>query len=267
MDEQPQVGAPPSVEMPFLDHLEELRWRILWSLLAVAIGFGIGLVVVLHFDFIRLLEAPILPHLKGGTLIYTHPGEPFNIAMSVSFAVGAVLAAPVVLYQIWAFVSPALYQHEKRVVIPVLMGATLLFLLGVATAYFILLPFTLDFLLGFQTGSLTPMITAQNYFSFATGMSLALGGVFELPILIVGLTAFGVVTPQLLTRYRRHAFVACFAASAIITPGDVLSATIVLLGPLYGLYELSIVLSWFVWRKRQRRQLAEREADAMEARA
>jgi sec-independent protein translocase protein TatC len=251
------VSAAQQTEMPFLDHLEELRWRIIWSLLALAIGFVVGLVLVMRFDFIALIERPIAPYLQGQKLVYTHPGEPFNIAMSVSFAVGMVLAAPVVLYQVWAFLSPALYQHEKRVVIPILFGATMLFLAGVAVSFFVLLPFTLDFLLGFQTASLTPMITAGNYFSFATGMSLALGGVFELPILIVGLTAVGVVEPRTLVKFRRHAFAACFLTAAVITPGDVLTATFVLLGPLYGLYELSIVLSFVVHRRRMRRLRAE----------
>jgi sec-independent protein translocase protein TatC len=248
--------------MPFLDHLEELRWRILWSLLALAIGFAVGLLLVLRFDFISLIEAPIAPYLHGQKLVYTHPGEPFNIAMSVAFAVGAVVAAPVILYQIWLFLAPALYQHEKRVVIPVLLGATLLFIAGVSVSFFVMLPFTLEFLLGFQTASLTPMITAGNYFSFATGMSLALGGVFELPILIVALTAFGIVEPRTLVKFRRHAFAACFLAAAVITPGDVLTATFVLLGPLYGLYELSILLSFVVHRRRTRRLLAESRAEA-----
>jgi sec-independent protein translocase protein TatC len=251
--------------MPFLDHLEELRWRILWSILALAIGFGVGLILVLHYEFIALIQRPIEPYLNGQRLVYTHPGEPFNIAMSVSFAIGAIFAAPVVLYQLWAFLSPALYQHEKRVVIPMLFGATLLFIAGVSLSFFVLLPFTLQFLLGFQTASLTPMITAGHYFSFATGMSLALGGVFEVPILIVAATAIGIVEPRTLVRYRRHAFAACFLASAVITPGDVLTATFVLLGPLYGLYEVSIVLSWIVHRRRVRRLEADARAAAADA--
>jgi sec-independent protein translocase protein TatC len=250
--------------MPFLDHLEELRWRILWSLLALAIGFAVGLVLVLHYEFISIIQRPIAPYLHGAKLVYTHPGEPFNIAMSVSFAVGAVLAAPVILYQLWLFLAPALYQHEKRVAMSVLLGATLLFICGVCVSFFVLLPLTLSFLLGFQSASLQPMITAGNYFGFATGMSLALGGVFELPILIVALTAFGIVQPRTLVRYRRHAFAACFLASAVITPGDVLSATLVLLGPLYGLYELSILLSYGVHRRRERRLLADAHAAAAE---
>lgn len=259
------MGAAPQSEMPFLDHLEELRWRILWSLVALVIGFAIGALLVFRYDFISLIQAPIAPHLKGQKLVYTHPGEAFNIGLSLSFAVAIVLAIPVILYQIWAFLAPALYQHEKRIVIPVLLGATLLFIAGVCVSFFILLPFTLDFLLGFQTESLQPMITAGNYFSFATGMSLALGGVFELPILIVALTAFGVVEPKTLVKFRRHAFAACFLAASIITPGDVLTATLVLLGPLYGLYELSIVLSFVVHRRRQRQLAAAAAAEAQES--
>ena len=255
------MSAAQQTEMPFLDHLEELRWRILWSLLAMVIGFAVGLVLVLHYEFISVIQRPISPFLHGAKLVYTHPGEPFNIAMSVAFAVGAVLAAPVVLYQLWLFLAPALYQHEKRVAMGVLLGATVLFICGVCVSFFVLLPLTLSFLLGFQSASLQPMITAGNYFGFATGMSLALGAVFELPILIVALTAFGLVTPRMLVRFRRHAFAACFLTAAIITPGDVLSATFVLLGPLYGLYELSILLSYFVDRRRTRR-LAEEAAAA-----
>ena len=256
------MSAAQPKEMPFLDHLEELRWRILWSLLALAIGFAVGLVLVLHYEFVSIIQKPIAPFLHGQKLVYTHPGEPFNIAMSVAFAVGAVLAAPVILYQLWLFLAPALYQHEKRVAMAVLLGATLLFICGVCVSFFVLLPLTLSFLLGFQSASLQPMITAGNYFGFATGMSLALGGVFELPILIVALTALGIVEPRTLVRFRRHAFAACFLTSAIITPGDVLSATLVLLGPLYGLYELSIVLSYVVHRRRTRRLLAESRAEA-----
>src|SRR5215218_4270373 len=250
-------------EMPFLDHLEELRWRLIWALGALAVGILIGFVLVLKFDVIRLLERPILPYLHGNKLVYTHPGDPFNIAMTASLAVGAVLAAPVVLYQVWAFVAPALYQHEKKVVIPVLIGATLLFMGGVAASYFLLLPFTLQFLLGFQSASLQPMITAADYFGFAVSLSLALGAVFEMPILILALTAFGIVTPQFLVRYRRHAFVLCAVGAAVLTPGDLITSTLTLIAPLYGLYELSIVLSKMLYRSRERRrERQEREAMA-----
>ena len=244
----------PAAEMPFLDHLEELRWRIIWSLLALAVAFAIGFVLVMKGNVIGLLERPILPYLHGRKLVYTNPGDPFRIVMTTSFALGTVLALPVIVYQVWAFLSPALYQHEKRIVVPVLFGATLLFLGGASVAYFYALPFTLRFLTGFGGESLEAMITVAAYFDFALSMCLTFGVVFELPIALVALTALGIVTPKFLRHYRRHAFVLCALGSALITPGDLITSTLMLIVPLYGLYELSIVFSSMVYRRRQRRE-------------
>jgi sec-independent protein translocase protein TatC len=243
-------------EMPFLDHLEELRWRLIWSLLALAAGVAIGFVLVLRFELLNVLQAPIAPYLKGAKLVYTHPGDPFSIALTTALIVGTILALPVIIYQVWGFLSPALYRHEKRVVIPLLIGAVALFAAGAAMAYLVILPLTLRFLLSFQAGSLAPMITAADYFGFATTMALALGALFELPILIVGLTALGFVRPWMLARWRKHAFVLCWVVAAVVSPGDFIGATLLMAGPLYLLYEVSIGLSTIVYRRQVRRQAA-----------
>src|SRR5688572_23586488 len=133
---------PPS-DMPFLDHLEELRWRIIWSLGALIIGLMIGFFLVMKFDFIYLLQQPITPYLKGSKLVVTHPGDTFSISMNVAILVGAIIASPVIIYQIWAFLSPALYRHEKRVVIPVIVGAVFLFMAGAGLAWFWVIPLML----------------------------------------------------------------------------------------------------------------------------
>ncbi|MDQ3698645.1 MAG: twin-arginine translocase subunit TatC [Gemmatimonadota bacterium] len=255
----------PSAEMPFLDHLEELRWRLIWSLGALGAGIIIGFVVVMQFDVIGLLARPITPLLQGQKLVFTHPGDPFSILMKAAFAVGLVLAAPVILYQVWAFIAPALYGHERRVVIPVIVGAVALFVSGVALAYFIILPVTLRFLLGLQTESLQSMISAADYFGFAISMSLAFGAAFELPIVIVALTALGLVTPRFLTKYRRHAVVLVLVVSAIITPGADLTSLFALAIPLYFLYEVSIVLAFAIHHRRERRRLREEAEAAAEA--
>lgn len=249
-------------EMPFLDHLEELRWRIIYSLVALVIGVAIGFVLVIHFDAITLIERPILPFLHGRKLVYTHPSDPFNIVLSTSIAVGIVVALPVIIYQVWAFISPALYKHEKHVAIPVILGAVLLFVCGVSLSYFVVLPLALDWLLGFQTASLEPMITASEYFDFVVSMSIAFGAAFELPILILGLSAFGIVTPAFLNRFRRHAIVICVIVGAFLTPGDMVWTTIAMTVPLYLLYELSIVLSVLVDRRRRRRALMAEQTEA-----
>ena len=249
-------------DMPFLDHLEELRSRLLKSVVAVGICVAIGFILVIKFNFITLLEQPILPYLQGRKLIFTHPGDSFSIVMQVSFGIGFALAAPVLLYQLWGFLSPALYKHEKKVVIPLLFAATCLFMLGAALAYFIVLPFALKFLMEFQTAALEPMITARDYFDFATSLALSMGAVFELPILLVGLTVLGIITPMQLRAYRRHAMVASLVVAAIITPGDLLTTTVMLMVPLYGLYEVSIVASSVVYRRKEQRRIAgERESD------
>jgi sec-independent protein translocase protein TatC len=249
------METPPQKEMPFLDHLEELRWRLIRALGAFAVGFIIAFIAVLKLDVIKVLQKPIAPYLtEGGKLVYTHPGDPFSIVITAALILGTILALPVILYQLWAFLSPALYKHEKKVVIPVLIGAALLFAGGVSLAYFVVVPLTLSFLMTFQSASLTAMITASEYFGFVTTLALLFGVVFELPIVIVALAALGIVQTRMLSRFRKHAFVIIWATSAIITPGDFLGTTVVLTASLYLLYEVSIALAMVIERRRARRQ-------------
>ncbi len=254
-----------AAEMPFLDHLEELRWRIIWSLLALVIGVAVAFVVLMQIDIFVLLERPIAPYLHGGRLVYTHPTDPFSIVLNTAVVLGVVLALPVIIYQIWAFVSPALYQNEKRVVVPLFFFATFLFVAGVSLAFFVVLPLAVRWLLSFQTAALQPMITASDYFSFATSMALAFGLCFELPIVILALAALGLVTPRFLNKYRRHAVVVCVIIGAFLTPGDLLWTTIAMAVPLYLLFEISVVLTYVVDRHRRRRE-AKREAERIAGR-
>jgi sec-independent protein translocase protein TatC len=240
-----------SAEMPFLDHLEELRWRIIWSLAALVVGVGVAFFLVLHFNLLLWMQGPMLPYLHGRRLVYTHPGDGFSILMQTAIIVGVVIALPVIIYQIWAFLSPALYQKEKRIAVPVIIGAVLLFIAGAALAWYFVLPMTLRFLSALGDESFDQMITVSEYFGFVTSMVLAMGAVFELPIAILFLSAIGLVTPRFLARYRRHALLASYLAAAIITPGDLFVTSIALMVPLYLLYELSIGLSFFVSRKRR----------------
>ncbi len=248
-------------EMPFLEHLEELRWRILWSLLAMIVGVIVAFTIMIKYDAIKFLAQPMLPFLQGAKLVYTHPAAAFKITMTLSFVVGAVFASPVIIYQFWSFLSPALYKHEKKVVIPVLIFGAVLFLGGVALAFFGLIPLTLRMLTSVQSSVLQPMISVEGYFSFAIGFCLIMGAVFELPILIMALTALGMVTPSFLNKFRRHALVICIVAAAFITPGqDPFSLAAVAL-PLIGLYEVSIVCSIIIHRRRERKERL-REAEA-----
>jgi len=243
-----------SAEMPFLDHLEELRWRIFYSLIAFTLGLLVAFALLQKVSIIGFLERPVLPYLHGQKLVYTHPGDAFGIVLNASFVLGVILASPAILYQVWAFFAPALYAHEKRLVIPVLIGAVVLFMAGVALSFYVVLPFTLSFLFAFQTDALQPMITVSEYFGFAISMSLAFGAVFELPILILALTALGIVTPKFLNKYRRHAIVLCVIAAAFITPGADPTSLFALSVPLYLLFELSVAVSIVIHRRKQRRE-------------
>lgn len=240
----------PTGEMPFLDHLEELRWRIIWSLGALVAGLAIGFWAVVRFEFVRLLQAPIAPFLNS-KLVYTSPADPFTITLNAAIIVGIIIASPVIIYHVWAFLSPALHRHEKKVVIPVIGGAVALFAGGVAMAYFFVLPMILKFLMTFQAASLEPMITASGYFGMVMTLALTFGAAFELPVLIFALAALGLVTPTMLSRFRPYAFVLAFVGSAIVTPGDIFLATLALTVPLYFLYEISVILAKIVFRKRQ----------------
>lgn len=251
---EPRTAA--SDEMPFLDHLEELRWRIIWSLAALMVSVGIAFWVMMQFDVIGLLEKPILPFLNGHKLVYTHPGDPFSIVLNAAIALGVALALPVIFYQLWSFISPALHRHEKKLVMPMFLFATFLFLCGVCLSWFVVLPLALPWLMNFGGPSLDPMITASEYFGFAISMTLAFGICFELPIVIVSLALLGIVTPKFLNKFRRHAIVVCVIIGAFLTPGDLVWTTIAMAVPLYFLYEVSVVLTIIIYRRRLRREAA-----------
>jgi sec-independent protein translocase protein TatC len=243
-----------TAEMPFLDHLEELRWRIIWSLAAVVVGVVVAFVIVIKFNLLVWMQGPMLPYLHGRRLMNTHPGGGFSIMMQTAIIIGVVIALPVIVFQAWLFLSPALHRHEKKVVLPVILGAVLLFIAGAALAWYFVLPMTLKFLTSMGDEAFDQMISANEYFGFVTSLVLAMGAVFELPILILALSALGLVTPTFLAKFRRHAVIGSYLAAAIITPGDLFVTSVALMVPLYLLYELSIGLSWLVFRKRLKRE-------------
>jgi Tat protein translocase TatC len=249
-------SPPPSRgEMPFLDHLEELRWRILYSLLAVVVGTLIGWWIVQHFDVIGLLMRPIAPLLPSGRLMFTSPTDPFFITLKLAFAVGLVVVSPVVIYQIWAFLAPALYEREKRLIVPSLSVGVVLFAAGAAVAYLWILPRALTVLLSLQRQELSPIITADKYFGVAAPFIIGFGVVAELPLVVTILAALGLVTPRFLIKNRRYAVVLIAIVAALLTPPDAVSM-LLMLGPLLLLYEISIFCAWIATRRRARREAA-----------
>jgi sec-independent protein translocase protein TatC len=235
--------------MPFLDHLEELRWRLFKAFGALVVAAIAGFCFVHYLRVTEFLIEPIVPFLPEGRLSVFSPLTPFFFEIKLGLIVGALLAFPIILYQVWAFMSPALEKREKRIIIPALYMGLVLFAGGVALAYYLALPLTLKFLYGFQADTAAWLIGMNEYLSFVIRLLLAFGIVFELPVVIMILASLGLVTPKFLREHRRHAIVIVTVAAAALSPGDVMTVTFLMMFPLIILYEVSIVLAAFVRKK------------------
>jgi sec-independent protein translocase protein TatC len=242
--------------MPFLDHLEELRWRIIWSLVAVVVGTVIGWFLVTRLDVLGVLIAPIVPLLGDSKLGYLSPTDPFFITLRLALTVGVLLALPIIVYQVWIFFAPALMPEEKRAIVPALYFGLFLFLLGVTAAYFVVLPIMFQFFAQFQQASLQQTIVIGAYLSVVVRTLLAFGIAFELPVLILVLAALGVVDTTTLRKGRRWALVLITIGASLVTPGDILT-TVFLMGPLLVLYEVGILMARVVERRRAKAAAAE----------
>jgi len=255
-------------QMTFFEHLSELRKRIINSLYAIGAGAFIG--VYLAKFFIKWITDPIVKALRDAgltpELVYTHPAGYLNTYITLGVYLGIVLASPVVLYQLWLFVAPALYKHERKAVAGFIIPTVLLFLTGIAFGYFITLPYVLRFLVGFQgnVGPIKPMITVNEYFDLVLLILLSLGLVFELPILIFFLTLFGIVTPQFLWKNSRYAILIIAVVAAIVTPTPDATTMLVFMMPMIGLYFVGIAVSAVAVRKRRKRERERDEAEKAE---
>jgi sec-independent protein translocase protein TatC len=245
--------------MPFLDHLEELRRRILISVAAAVVGAGLGVLLAVRADVIGLLLHPLSQAVAelaasgrpvaadflpaSGRLHFLSLTEPFFFVLKIGVAAGLLLVSPVIVYQVWAFLSPALTARERRVIVPSLYLGVALFAAGAALAYFVALPMSIRFLLLFGSDHFTPMLTAGYYLSFVVSVLLAFGILFEMPTIIMILSGLGLVTPALLRAKRRLAYAGLTVLACAVTPGDLLLTSVMLLGPLVVLYELSILLA------------------------
>jgi sec-independent protein translocase protein TatC len=247
-------------EMPFLDHLEELRWRIIWSLVAVVVGTVVGWFLVNHFDVLGILIAPIVPLLGDGKLGYLSPTDPFFITLRLALTVGVLLALPIIVHQIWIFLSPALMPQEKRAIVPALYFGLFLFLLGVTAAYFVVLPIMFKFFAQFQQESLEQTIVIGAYMSVVVRTLLAFGIAFELPVVILVLSVLGIVNTTALRKGRRWALVGITIGASLVTPGDILT-TFFLMVPLLLLYELGILMAAMVERRARARAAEEEQPE------
>ena len=235
-----------STQETFVSHLIELRQRLMRALIAVLIVFvalflwpGAGAI----YD---ILAMPLMQALPEGTkMIATGVITPFMVPMKVTALVAFMIALPYVLFQVWAFVAPGLYEHEKKLALPIVIGSTVLFLLGVAFCYFFVFGKVFSFINEFAPKSITPAPDIENYLSFVMTMFLAFGVTFEIPIVVVVLVRFGVVSIEKLKEARPYVVVGAFIVAAVVTPPDVLSQ-FMLAVPMCLLYELGLIMARFV---------------------
>jgi sec-independent protein translocase protein TatC len=235
-------------EMGFLDHLEELRRTLFW-----VIGTVMVATIVTWFFSGQIVDLLLRPAREAGqeTLYFHAPMEAFLLKLKASLVVGVLVGFPLILYRIYMFVLPGLLPKEKRVVTPLLLAATLLFYVGVLFCFLILLPMVIRFALGFATESMQPWLTVDAYFGMTARLCLAFGLLFELPMVVFALTWARVVQPKTLLKGWRWALVTILAASAILTPPDIISQ-VMLAGPVMLLYLASVLVSMIVRRNEEK---------------
>jgi sec-independent protein translocase protein TatC len=234
-------------EMPFLDHLEELRWRIIKSVISVAIF------TFAAFPFSgRILDLLTLPNDRlsnSAKLVFLKPTGMVLVRMELAFVLGIIISLPVIFYQFWHFIAPGLLPNEKKYILPVVLLTTFCFIFGAGFAYFLMIPVVLPFLYSMGTDTITATININEYIRFILQIVLISGLLFELPILSFFLARVGILNPDFLKKYRRYGIVAVFIIAAIVTPPDPISQLIMAV-PLTLLYEISIWVAVIGRRKK-----------------
>ena len=226
-------------KLPFTGHLDELRKRLITCFIAIGIGFVAS--YAFKDKLFAILVNPLVSVMEAGdTLIFTGLPEAFFTYLKVALLSGIMLAAPVIIYQFWMFVTPGLYKKERRILIPIVILSSVFFIGGSLFGYFIVFPWGFKFFLGFATETIRPLPSMKEYLSFSAKLLLAFGLVFELPLVLTFLARIGIVSVDFLKKNRKYALLLFFAGAAILTPPDVVTQVMMAL-PLMILYEISII--------------------------
>ena len=248
-DDLGAAGDDAGGKMSFLDHLDELRRRIIYALSSVGIGFVVAFLFINQiFDFIMRPLQEMLP--PGGTLVYTDPTEAFMLNIKIALIAGLVIASPAVMSQVWLFVAPGLYAHEKKWAIPFIVMSSVCFVAGAAFSHYVVFPLTWRFFTSFTNDILTFMPRIQPAFSLYLRLLLAFGIVFQMPTLVLFLAKMGVLSARFMIRNFKYAVLMIVILSAVVTPDGGGVSLVAMTVPLVGLYILSIGLAWLVGRKR-----------------
>jgi sec-independent protein translocase protein TatC len=261
-----QTGGALGGEMSIFDHLAELRRRLIYSMVAVAVGFSVSWTWRNEiFQFILEPLKVAAPTAEMAQIHYKDLTEPFFTLIKTSLTAGVFLGLPVILWQVWKFIAPGLYAHERKLAIPFVVLATLFFLGGASFCYYFVMPYGFAFLFKFSDEVSSPTLMMQEHYGLALKLLLAFGAVFELPVAAMFLSALGIITHETLIKHWRISVVASFIFAAVLTPPDV-GTQIAMAIPLVILYGVSIVVAYFFTKQRERR--AEREeAERKDSRA
>lgn len=241
MNQPPEKDELAGSEAPFVSHLIELRDRMIRALIAVGIAFGVLALWPGPSGLYDLLAQPLVKHLpQGATLIATNVISPILVPLKITLMAAFMVALPVVLYQVWAFVAPGLYSHEKKLVLPLVISSTVLFVVGVAFCYFLVIPGMSQFIQLFAPKSITAAPDIEQYFGFVLTLFLVFGIAFEVPIAVIVLVRMGLVRIDQLKAWRGYFIVGSFIVAAVVTPPDVISQ-LALAVPMCLLYEAGII--------------------------
>jgi len=242
-------------KQPFLGHLEELRRRLVICAIAIGIGFIFSYIFAKQlFSYLILPLTKVLP--EDSRLIFTNLPEMFIAYIKVALVAGIILAIPIIFYQLWMFLAPALYQKEKKYIIPFVLFSSILFAAGALFGYLVVFPYGFKFFVSFATEDIQALPSVKQYFSFAIRLLLAFGLVFEMPIVVLFLTKIGLITPDSMKKFRKFAILGSFILAAILTPPDVATQLMMAL-PIIILYEISIFLSKTMYRKKEEKSETE----------
>ena len=249
-DDDEQDASDEAGKMSFLEHLDELRRRIIYSLLAVGVGFAIAYAYIDRiFAFIIEPMQRMLP--AGQTLIYTDPTEGFMLTIKIGLMAGLIIASPLVFLQVWLFIAPGLYVHEKRLAIPFILMSTVLFAAGVTFGHYMVFPIVWKFFASYQTKFLVFAPRIENAFSLYLRLVLAMGLTFELPTIVLFLARMGLITARFMIRHFKMAVLLITIAAAVLSPDGAGAGMFAMGGPVLILYVFSIGLAWLFGKKRQ----------------
>ena len=254
-DENPQIELTDPDElddgsrMSFLEHLDELRKRLIYSVYSLLIGCAIAFVFVSRIQ--EFIFVPLFEILDGNQFIYTRGFEPFMLTMKTGALAGLMVASPLIIYQLWLFIAPGLYAHEKRFAIPFVFFCTIFFLAGAAFSHWIAFPWTWEFFKSWENAYMQFLPNIGDAFSIYVKMLLAFGLIFQMPTIVFFLARMQVVTARFLARNTKYAVLIIFIVAAVISPGTDVVSQAMMAGPMLALYGISILIAWIVAPRKQ----------------